>query len=117
MLVLDRTEALKRMLVIAPGPLHTPTVLCGTRERNRDVSGPWALTASQLMANARADVTAVRLEATLNPLLLQCACPECRSAIQHRIRAIVSEWLAVRVSGVGLPHVFRPHRLIRWLVN
>jgi len=117
MLVLDRTEALKRMLLIAPGPLHPPTVLCSTKERNRDVLGPWALTASQLMANARADVTAVRLEATLNPLLLQCACPECRSAIQHRIRAIVSEWLAVRVSGVRLLHALRPRRLIRWLAH
>ena len=117
MLILDRMEALKRMLLIAPGPLHLPTVLCGPSERSRDVSGPWALAVSQLMVDARADVPGARLEATLNPLLLQCACPECRTAIQHRIRAIVLEWQAVRVSGVKLPHASRPRRLIRRLAQ
>jgi len=117
MLILDRMEALKRMLLVAPGPLHLPTVLCGPSERSRDVSGPWALVVSQLIVDARADVPEARLEATLNPLLLQCACPECRTAIQHRIRAIVLEWQAVRVSSVKLPPAPRPRRLIRWLVQ
>jgi len=113
MLVLDRTEALKRMLIITPGPLHDPTVFCGPKERSRDVLGPWGLTVSQLMMNARADISAARLEATLNPLLLQCACAECRVAIQNRIRAIVSEWLRVRVSGLKLAHAVRPSMLTR----
>jgi len=117
MLILDRMEALKRMLLVAPGPLHLPTVLCGPSERSRDVSGPWALAVSQLMVDARADVPGARLEATLNSLLLQCACPECRTAIQHRIRAIVLEWQAVRVSSVKLPPAFRARRLIRWLAQ
>jgi len=99
MLLVDRTEALTRMLMVPPGPLHPPTADCGPIERMRDVSGPWASTASQLMADARADISAVRLEATLNLLLLQCACDECRAAIKNRIHAIVLEWLGVRVSG------------------
>ena len=114
MLVLDRTEALKRLLMVAPGPLHPTTVLCGPRERRRDVSGPWALTASQLMVDARADVPAARLEATLNPLLLQCACAECRTSIQNRIRTIVVEWLEVRVSSCACTQT---KTLIRWLAN
>ena len=117
MLVLDRTEALKRMLMITPGPLHHPTAFCGPKERSRDVLGPWGLTASQLMTSARADVSAARLEATLNPLLLQCACAECRIAIQNRIRAIVSEWLRVRVSGAKLVHAVGPSMLTRRLAN
>jgi len=108
MLLLDRTEAYKRMLMIAPGPLHPPTILCGPSERSRDVLGPWALVASQLMADARADVSVMHLEATLNLLLLQCACAECRTAVQKRIRSIVLEWLGVRVSGVKLAHALRP---------
>jgi len=117
MLLLDRTEALKRMLMVAPGPLHPQTTVCGTRERRRDVSGPWALTASQLMMDACADVTAARLEATLNPLLLQCACAECRTSIQNRIRAIVSEWLGLKASGVKLAGILRPRMLIKSLAN
>jgi len=117
MLILDRTEALKRMLMVAPGPLHPPTTVCGSRERRRDVCGPWALTSSQLMMDARADVTAVRLEATLNPLLLQCACAECRTSIQKRIRAITLEWLGLKASGVKLTEILRPRMLIKWLAN
>jgi len=106
-LLLDRTEAYKRILMIAPGPLHPPTILCVPAERSRDVSGPWALAVSQLMADARADVPVVRLEATLNLLLLQCACAECRAAIPERIRSVVLEWRGVRVSGPKLARTLR----------
>lgn len=96
MLLLERANALKSFLVVAP-TLHTPTASCGSAEQQRQVTGPWALAVSRLIAEVRPDIPPALLESRLNPLAYRCACGECRTAIQDRIRRLAVEWIGVRV--------------------
>lgn len=96
LLLLERVDAVKHFLVVAP-ILHAPTTICGFAEQQRDVSGPWALTVSQLLTEVRPDIPTALLELRLNPLTYRCMCEECRTAIQNRIRGLAVEWIGVRV--------------------
>jgi len=105
MLLLTRTERLRRLVVVPPGPLHAARADCGTIEQQRDVLSPWALTASSLVLEARADFPPLVIQAAFNPVMYRCACADCREKIQARIGQVLQEWDAEKVSRCSPPSV------------
>jgi len=103
MLLLNRTERLRRLIVVPPGPLHAARAECGKIEQQRDVLSPWALAASSLVLVARADCPHLVIHNAFNPVVYRCACSECREMVQVRITEVVQEWNSEKVSRCLLP--------------
>jgi len=98
MLLLNRTERLRRLIVASPGSIHTSRTGCGVTEQQRDVFRPWALAAASIIIDARADFPALAIQSAFNPLLYRCACEDCRAMMQARIGQVIQEWDAEKVS-------------------
>ena len=98
MLLLNRIERLRLLIVVPPGTLHASKTGCGTIEQQRDVLRPWALAAASIIIEARADFPPLAIQSVFNPLFYRCACPDCRVMMQARIGRVVQEWNAEKVS-------------------
>ena len=98
MLLLNRIERLRRLIIVPPDSLHASKTGCGTIEQQRDVLRPWALAAASIIIEARADFPTLAIQSAFNPLLYKCACADYREMMQARIYQIVQEWNAEKVS-------------------
>ncbi|KAH7101650.1 hypothetical protein BKA62DRAFT_172311 [Auriculariales sp. MPI-PUGE-AT-0066] len=100
-MLMDRTAAFKQIVIAFPGPLHPEQPACRPSEQQNEVLTPWAFASAKLITEARADMSTIEIETSLNPLAYRCTCTECRQSIQAQIRHIVQQWAAVKVCAIG----------------
>jgi len=91
---LGRVDALKR-LMLSPPPNHAPTPDCGFAGQGK-VTRAWALAAAYLGWDARPDIAASTIEATLRPLVGDLECNPCREALNAHIKSLVVNWSVVK---------------------
>ena len=88
-------DQLKRLLVVPPPP-HAPTQICDFTEQ-KAVTRAWSLATAYLTWEARPDLSASTIEATLHPLADHLTCDQCRAMLLDRIREVVVQWSMVKV--------------------
>ncbi|KIK62797.1 hypothetical protein GYMLUDRAFT_41688 [Collybiopsis luxurians FD-317 M1] len=91
---LGRSSALKELL-LEPPRLHAVNHFC-SRTDQRSLTRAWALASAYLAWDARADVSAGFLEATLNPLVKDISCEQCRQSLHERIKNLLDRWAEVK---------------------
>ncbi|KAH7097471.1 hypothetical protein BKA62DRAFT_446682 [Auriculariales sp. MPI-PUGE-AT-0066] len=89
-----RVERLKTLLGRPPSP-HPPTQLCDSSEQNK-IARAWSLGTAFLVFNASPDTAATTIETSLQPLVAQIWCADCRAILHDRIGQLVLDWSSVR---------------------
>lgn len=122
---LGRAEVLRNILLPPPYP-HPPTSTCDTTQQ-KNLTRAWALASASLVWDARAgahafgdgifmhvrpilmlivDVSINAMKAVLSPLGDFLPCELCRTALNERIKTLISRWLAIKVRSPTLSLFF-----------
>ncbi|KLO14552.1 hypothetical protein SCHPADRAFT_903224 [Schizopora paradoxa] len=93
---LGRLDALKRLLLPPPHP-HPLTNECDFTEQKK-LTRAWALASAYLTWDARPDMSASSIEASLLPLCDNLTCELCKTALRERIRDLIIQWSQVKTT-------------------
>ncbi|KAL1724929.1 hypothetical protein EV714DRAFT_288187 [Schizophyllum commune] len=98
MLHKNRIEALKEILAPAPYP-HPETPSCSFADQ-RKVARSWQLAAAYLVTEGRPDIYPSMMESTVNSLLAEITCDDCKQTLKKRLQKAVVDWT---LTPLGLP--------------
>ncbi|KAL1714215.1 hypothetical protein EV715DRAFT_276728 [Schizophyllum commune] len=98
MLHKNRIEALKEILAPAPYP-HPETPSCSFADQ-RKVARSWQLAAAYLVTEGHPDMYPSMMESTVNSLLAEIACDDCKQTLKKRLQKAVVDWT---LTPAGLP--------------
>ncbi|KAI4294536.1 hypothetical protein K525DRAFT_274242 [Schizophyllum commune Loenen D] len=90
MLHKNRIDALKEILAPAPYP-HPETPSCSFADQ-RKVARSWQLAAAYFVTEGRPDMYPSMMESTVNSLLTEIACDDCKQTLKRRVQKAVVDW-------------------------
>ncbi|KAJ3569991.1 hypothetical protein NP233_g4684 [Leucocoprinus birnbaumii] len=90
-----RFNAMKEILLSPPKP-HVPTKHCDFEEQKK-LTRAWALVASYLAWDARADLSTHSMQSAFQPLTKNIVCESCVSSLQSRLKDAIARWASVQV--------------------
>lgn len=91
---LNRLEIAKSALMQSPG-FHPASNECSFEDQKR-VKRAWALGATYLAWEIRADLSSQTVKGAFDPLIAELECAQCQELLQKRIRDILVAWSAVK---------------------
>ncbi|KAJ3501488.1 hypothetical protein NMY22_g18911 [Coprinellus aureogranulatus] len=91
-----RIDTLKRVVQQAP-TFHPKTKECGFEKQKR-VTRAWAMGATYLAWELRADISTHLIRAVFEPLAAELDCEDCKKKMLERLHNVLADWAAVKTT-------------------